>query len=114
METTERRRAIMRMLCRRKSEIIENIAVEFGVSERTIRRDIEALSRTEPIYTKSGRYGGGVYVMEGYHADKFYFDNAQTTVLKKLLRYAEDGKRCWLSADELILFKELIATHTVR
>lgn len=37
--------------------------MEFEVSERTISRDIEELSLTKPIYTKSGRYGGGVYIL---------------------------------------------------
>ena len=46
------------------------------VSEKTIRRDIEALSLSAPIYTQAGRYGGGVYMMDGYSVNKkqnFYF-----------------------------------------
>ena len=62
METTERRIAIMRILCRRRHETISNLAQEFGVSARTILRDIEMLSLSEPIYTQCGRYGR-VYVM---------------------------------------------------
>lgn len=61
----ERRSEIMKLLCRRRSETIRNLAFEFEVSERTIRRDIEILSLNEPIYTQVGRYGGGVYVEEG-------------------------------------------------
>ena len=64
--TAERRSEIMKLLCRRRSETIRNLAFEFEVSERTIRRDIEILSLNEPIYTQVGRYGGGVYVEEGY------------------------------------------------
>ena len=55
----------MKLLCRRRSETIRNLAFEFEVSERTIRRDIDILSLNEPIYTQVGRYGGGVYVEEG-------------------------------------------------
>ena len=55
MGAAERRREIMRVLCRRRHETVKNLSFEFGVSERTILRDIEALSITEPIYTQCGR-----------------------------------------------------------
>ncbi len=57
--TAERRVEIMKKLCRRRKDTIGNLAHELGVSERTVRRDLEALSLSEPIYTQSGRYGGG-------------------------------------------------------
>lgn len=49
MGTAEQRTEIMRVLCRRRHETISNLAEEFGVSTRTILRDIEVLSATEPI-----------------------------------------------------------------
>ncbi len=58
MGTAERQREIMKVLCWRRHETIRNLVFEFGVSMRTIQRDIEALNRSEPIYTKPGRYGG--------------------------------------------------------
>ena len=58
MGTSERRYEIMKTLCRCRHEKMHNLAREFGVSTRTIQRDIEVLSRTEPIYTQSGKYGG--------------------------------------------------------
>ena len=61
MGTAERRYEIMKILCRRRYETIRNLASEFGVSMRTVQRDIESLSRTEPIYTQTGKYGGGVF-----------------------------------------------------
>ena len=66
MGTAERRYEIMKILCRRRNDTICNLASEFGVSMRTIQRDIEVLSRAEPIYTQPGKYGGGVYVVDGY------------------------------------------------
>ena len=54
MGTAERRAEIMRILCRRRHETISNLAEEFGVSTRTIQRDVEVLSITEPIYTQYG------------------------------------------------------------
>lgn len=44
MGTAERRDEIIKLLCRRRHETIPNLAFEFGVSERTIRRDIEAVT----------------------------------------------------------------------
>lgn len=52
--------------------------------------------------------------MDGYLTDKFYFDNAQVTVLKKVLGYVEGGKHCKLSDDELSLFRNLISEHTLQ
>ena len=61
MGTAERRYEIMKVLCRRRYATIRDLASEFGVSMRTVQRDIEALSRSEPIYTRFGKYGGGVF-----------------------------------------------------
>ena len=90
MGTSERRNAIMRILCRRRHETVSNIASEFGVSERTIRRDIEILSLSEPIYTQSGRYGGGIYVTENYNIDGMYFTDQEATVFMKLMKYINE------------------------
>ena len=84
MQTTERRREIMKILCRRRHETMSNLASELGVSIRTIQRDIDILSTTEPIYTKTGKYAGGVYVVEGYSMDRMYMTDTELNVLKKL------------------------------
>ncbi len=72
MGTAERRKAIFVTLCKRRHETIDNLASEFGVSRSTMRRDIEELSHSEPIFTAPGRYGGGVFVMMEYKADQLY------------------------------------------
>ena len=84
MGTTERRNAILKALCRRRYETISNLATELEVSERTIRRDIEVLSYTEPIYTQTGRHAGGVYVVDGYHMDRMYMSEDEIAVLCKI------------------------------
>ena len=83
MGTVERRSAILKVLCRRRYETISNLAEEFDVSERTIRRDIDALSSTEPIYTQPGR-AGGIYVVDGYRMDRMYMTEAEMSVLRKI------------------------------
>jgi len=64
MKSFERRIELIKVLYRREYETINNLAFEFGVSNRTIRRDIDELSRMIPIYTKPGRYGGGIYIIK--------------------------------------------------
>lgn len=90
MGTAERRHEMMKILCRRRYETIGNLASGFGVSMRTVQRDIETLSLTEPIYTKAGRYGGGVYIMDGYSVDRMYMAEEELDVLRKLYT-ATDG-----------------------
>lgn len=112
MGTAERRNEIMKTLCRRRHDTITNLASEFGVSERTIRRDIEVLSITEPIYTQTGRYGGGVFVIDGYSIDRMYMNSEQIAVLHKILSIAETQSKCIIDTHELKLLKCIIADYT--
>ena len=100
MGTAERRAEIMRILCRRRHETISRLAEEFGVSTRTIQRDVEVLSITEPIYTQCGRYDGGIYVIENYVPDRMYMTESELSVLHKLAILAESKSTCDLSMDE--------------
>lgn len=85
----ERRIEIIKLLCRRRKEKVKNIASEFGVSERTIRRDIETLSLIYPIYTQSGRESGGVYILDTYSFEKMYMSSGQIELLEKVLAVCE-------------------------
>ena len=112
MGTAERRAEIMRVLCRRRHETIMNLAQQFGVSGRTIQRDIEVLSLTEPIYTQRGRYDGGVYIAEDYRIDRMYMTDAELCVLHKLALFAQAKTVCTLEKDELLILKRIIAQYT--
>lgn len=63
MKTAERCVELLRILCNRRYETMENLAKELGVSVRTIQRDIDRISTYAPIFVKSGRYGGGIYII---------------------------------------------------
>lgn len=67
MNRTERRQTLIYVLCLRRHDKICNLAREFGVSERTIRYDIEALSCEYPVKMECGRYNGGVWIADGYY-----------------------------------------------
>lgn len=112
MGTSERRNAIIKLICRRRHETIANLAAEFDVSERTIRRDIEILSLNEPIYTQQGRYGGGVYVTDNYYFDRMYLTKSEIDVLKKIDDIAISKKSCILSDSELNILKKIISEYT--
>ena len=112
MGTSERRKEIMRILCRRRFETIGNLATEFGVSERTIRRDIETLSLTEPIYTQTGRYGGGVYVVENYSINQMHLSEKESEILHKLYDLLKNQKNCLLSDEELNIFRCIVNNYT--
>ena len=84
MTPSERREAILKVLCQRRQDTIENLAFEFGVSVRTIKYDIEELTLAHPIETVRGRYGGGVKVADGYYVGRNYLKPNQQELLKKL------------------------------
>ncbi len=112
MGTAERRMEIMRILLRRRYEKITRLAEEFGVSKRTILRDVEALSVTEPIYTRCGRYGGGVYVTDDYSISRMYMTEKELLLLHKLSEIADKRIGCELSAEENKLLKSIILQYT--
>ena len=104
----------MKIIYRRQHETISNLAFEFGVSERTIRRDIEILSLTEPIYTKTGRYGGGVYILNNTPPNREYFNDGKLQLLKKFYSLAKKKAKCSLLEDELHELEEMIEIYSKR
>lgn len=112
MGAAERRQKIMEILNIRRHELISNLAHEFGVSSRTIRRDIEVLSLTEPIYTRSGRYSGGIYVLEGYHPRHMYMSEDEIALLLKIYKNMCGAKEPVLNTDDLKKYKDIIEKYT--
>ena len=111
MRPSERRDSIIALLCCRKHETIENLMFEFGVSERTIRRDIEILRRTEPIYTRVGRYGGGVYVAKDYHVDRQYMTDEETRLLKKMIHIFSKENETRITPDVYATLKNIVKKY---
>ena len=84
MNQVERRNAIKEILFSDRNAQIQNLADRFGVSVRTIKYDIEALTCSYPIETVRGRYGGGVKVSDWYHPGRNTLSPKQMDLLKKL------------------------------
>ncbi len=93
----ERRQQILEVLCERRHESVENLAYEFGVHERTIRRDIENLSLSYPIYTTQG-VGGGVYIMDGFKLGRKYLNTEEALLLEKILPQLKVNDRAIMMA----------------
>ena len=71
--TVERRQMILKIICERKADKIDNLAFEFSVCRNTIKKDIEVLSMSFPIYTTQGN-GGGVHIVDGFKLEMKYLD----------------------------------------
>ena len=84
MNASERRQQLLEVLCQRRKDTVENLASEFGVSERTIRRDIGELTLLYPIETKCGRHGGGARVADWYRMDSNRLTAKQADLLRRL------------------------------
>ena len=82
--TTERRQLILEAISDRRHVAIAALAEDFGVSRRTVERDIEILACSYPIFTESWR-GGGVRAMDGWYVNKRYMTADQEALLRKLL-----------------------------
>ena len=108
MGTAERRLVIMKLLCKRRYETMVNLSEEFGVSVRTIQRDIDELTFLVPLYVKSGRYGGGVYVDKDYTMDRMYMTTNEINLLIKVRKMTSDK----LSKSENTLFDQIIKAYS--
>lgn len=80
----ERRQLILEALSDRRFETRESLAAEFGVSTRTIERDIEILTCSAPIYTVQGG-GGGIRVADGWYIGRRYLHSDQEALLRELM-----------------------------
>ena len=59
MDAVERRQQILELLCQRRKDTMQNLAAELGVSERTIRRDVEILTRSYPLRQSAAAMAAG-------------------------------------------------------
>lgn len=110
-ESETRRKQIMNLLCLRRHDTIPNLAFELNVSVRTIQRDIERLSVTEPIYTIPGRHTGGVYLVEGYPS-RLYMSSDESSVLEKFFQVAEQKQADAWTKEDLKALKNIILKYS--
>ena len=110
MGTAERRLEILKYLCRARKSTMPKLAELFGVSVRTIQRDILEIEATfhVPIDVRCGKYEGGVYVVGDYSFDRAYMYDEELSLLSKVHRLVKDQ----LTVKENSLFSQIINTYT--
>lgn len=94
MAQSERREAILYALYMRRHDTMGNLAHEFGVSRQTILSDINVLSLDHPeIEIRPGRWGGGVYIKNGFRSDRKYLKPEEKELLMSLRNQLDEKKK---------------------
>ena len=88
MSTTDRRMEIINILVVRRRTTARELAEEFGVTTRTIRNDIQALSRGFPIYTQQGG-AGGIFMRGNYKPYINTLSSEELRILCEIYRQAK-------------------------
>lgn len=114
MGTTERIFEIMKYLCKVRYATMSELADMFGVSVRTIKRDIDELGYLIPLETKTGRYGGGVYVMDDYKWDKAYMSEEDISLLNKIKTTGINKQILIFDENDLIRIERIITTYSLQ
>ena len=85
MGTAERRLEIYKYLCLVRKATMPQIAEKFGVSIRTIQRDIFEIEVTlhAPLKVTKGKYGG-IAVIGNHTLDRAYMCDEELLLLKKI------------------------------
>lgn len=86
-----------------------NLATEFNVNERTIRRDIEIILLSYPLKTVQGN-GGGIYVEDWFRLGKTYLSDKQAALLEELASTLDGEKLKTLQS----IIKQFFKTKTMR
>ena len=95
MDAEDRRLRIWCLLCTSKEMKIAELADHFHVSQRTIRTDIDCLSRYHPIITVRGRYHGGMKICDPDFQNFKPLTREQFVFLVRLSEsLCDDDKQC--------------------
>ena len=110
MGTAERRLEILKYLCRVRKSTMPKLSELFGVSVRTIQRDIFEIETTfrVPLDIRCGKYDGGIYVIGDYSFDRAYMHEDELSLLTKVKKLVEGQ----LSDKENALLSRIIKTYT--
>ena len=82
---TERRQLMAEYISDHRHVQVQELMSEFNISDKTVRRDVELLSCSYPIITKTGRHGAGIYAMDGWYIGRRYLHDDQEALLRELL-----------------------------
>ena len=110
MGTAERRLEILKYLCRYRRATMPQLAENFGVSVRTIQRDILEIEATfhVPLDIRCGKHDGGVFVVGDYSFDRAYMCDEELVLLSKIQELVKE----LLTEQERALLSQIIKTYT--
>ena len=110
MAPAEGRLAILSYLRRKRHATMTELADEFGVTVRTIQRDIYEIEASfhAPIDVKCGKYDGGVYIVGDYTFDRMYMCEEELRLLCKAKQLLANR----LSDKESALLEQIIRNYT--
>ena len=110
MGTAERRLQILKYLCRERKATMPRLAEIFGVSVRTIQRDILEIEATfhVPLDVRCGKHDGGVYIIGNYSFDRTYMYDDELSLLSKIQQLVKDK----LTVEENDLLSKVIKTYS--
>ena len=110
MGTAERRLEILKYLCRYRRATMPQLAEKFGVSVRTIQRDIFEIEVTfhVPLDIRCGKYDSGVFVKGDYSFDRAYMHDEELALLSKVQELVKDQ----LCEKENALLSQIIKIYT--
>ena len=100
MTMFERQSAILNLICRERHTTEVKLAEMFGVSERTIRKDIISLSCILPIKTVRRRRGGGIWLEDWFDPNANVLSAAQENLLKRI--------RPTLAGEDLLILNSIL------
>ena len=109
MGTAERRLEMLKYLCKVRKTTMPQLAEKFGVSIRTIQRDILEIEATfyVPLEITAGKYGG-ISVIGNYSFDRMYMCAEEIALLCKLQEIAKEQ----LNSRENILLSQIIKNYS--
>ena len=110
MGTAERRLEMLKYLCRARKAKMAQLADMFGVSVRTIQRDILEIEATfhVPLDVRCGKFDGGVYVVGDYRFDRAYMFDDELELLDKVQELVKDQ----ISEQENTLLSQIIKKYS--
>ena len=115
MESTDKIERVLGIYTKLINGSVINKAEEannYNVNERSIQRDIDEISDMLPIYVKTGRYNGGVYVVDGFNADKMYMSDNEIALLEKVRETYFSGAKLTLNSQEIETLNKIIVNYS--
>ena len=109
MGTAERRLEIYKYLCLARKATMPQLAKMFGVSVRTIQRDVYEIEATfhAPLEITAGRHGG-ISVLGDYSLDRAYMCEDELLLLHKI----QDLVKEQISQQESIILAQIIKKYS--